>query len=85
MLLKKKYWHITFFVLFWTQAVTTHLQTLIFKLNLYFPEANANNPAMSLIEQYSDILLNIMQTKMVNQFSQPQSLPPTTREPNEES
>ncbi|XP_026739904.1 mitogen-activated protein kinase-binding protein 1 [Trichoplusia ni] len=53
--------------------------------NLVSKEANANNPAMSLIEQYSDILLNIMQTKMVNQFSQPQSLPPTTREPNEES
>ncbi|KAJ8706269.1 hypothetical protein PYW08_010895 [Mythimna loreyi] len=46
---------------------------------------NASNPAMSLIEQYSDILLNMMQTKMVNQFSQPQSLPPNTREPNNES
>ncbi|XP_045458024.1 mitogen-activated protein kinase-binding protein 1 [Melitaea cinxia] len=41
----------------------------------------AGNPAMSLIEQYSDILLNMMQSKMVNQFSQsPQSLPPTPRE-----
>ncbi|XP_047542571.1 mitogen-activated protein kinase-binding protein 1 isoform X3 [Vanessa atalanta] len=41
----------------------------------------AGNPAMSLIEQYSDILLNMMQSKMVNQFSQsPQSLPPTPRD-----
>ncbi|XP_047038930.1 mitogen-activated protein kinase-binding protein 1 isoform X5 [Helicoverpa zea] len=46
---------------------------------------NTSNPAMSLIEQYSDILLNMMQTKMVNQFSQPQSLPPNTREPGNES
>ncbi|KAJ8707643.1 hypothetical protein PYW07_011320 [Mythimna separata] len=46
---------------------------------------NASNPAMSLIEQYSDILLNMMQTKMVNQFAQPQSLPPATREPANES
>ncbi|XP_049883653.1 mitogen-activated protein kinase-binding protein 1 isoform X3 [Pectinophora gossypiella] len=49
--------------------------------HLLAKETNANNPAMSLIEQYSDILLNMMQTKMVNQFSQspqsPQSLPPT--------
>ncbi|XP_075988863.1 WD repeat domain 62 isoform X2 [Anticarsia gemmatalis] len=46
---------------------------------------NAGNPALSLIEQYSDILLNMMQSKMVNQFSQPQSLPPNTREPSSES
>ncbi|XP_063372341.1 mitogen-activated protein kinase-binding protein 1 [Cydia amplana] len=39
---------------------------------------------MSLMEQYSDILLNMMQSKMVNQFSQsPQSLPP--REPGASS
>ncbi|KAI8433225.1 hypothetical protein MSG28_015303 [Choristoneura fumiferana] len=39
---------------------------------------------MLLIEQYSDILLNMMQSKMVNQFSQsPQSLPP--REPGASS
>ncbi|KAL0858742.1 hypothetical protein ABMA27_011216 [Loxostege sticticalis] len=50
--------------------------------NLVSKEANnAGNPAMSLIEQYSDILLNMMQSKMVNQFSQsPQSLPPNARE-----
>ncbi|XP_072948676.1 mitogen-activated protein kinase-binding protein 1-like [Epargyreus clarus] len=36
---------------------------------------SGTNPAMSLIEQYSDILLNMMQSKMVNKFS-PQSLPP---------
>ncbi|KAF9407304.1 hypothetical protein HW555_012620 [Spodoptera exigua] len=47
--------------------------------------ANSSNPAMSLIEQYSDILLNMMQTKMVNQFNQPQSLPPNTRDPAAES
>ncbi|XP_023955304.2 mitogen-activated protein kinase-binding protein 1 isoform X6 [Bicyclus anynana] len=42
---------------------------------------DSGNPAMSLIEQYSDMLLNMMQTKMVNQFSQsPQSLPPTPRD-----
>ncbi|CAH0713017.1 unnamed protein product, partial [Brenthis ino] len=45
------------------------------------PKESPPNPAMSLIEQYSDILLNMMQSKMVNQFSQsPQSLPPNTRE-----
>ncbi|XP_063545440.1 uncharacterized protein LOC134753493 isoform X1 [Cydia strobilella] len=39
---------------------------------------------MSIMEQYSDILLNMMQSKMVNQFSQsPQSLPP--REPGASS
>ncbi|XP_028173339.1 mitogen-activated protein kinase-binding protein 1 [Ostrinia furnacalis] len=50
--------------------------------NLVSKEANnAGNPAMSLIEQYSDILLNMMQSKMVNQFSQsPQSLPPNARD-----
>ncbi|XP_068622294.1 mitogen-activated protein kinase-binding protein 1 [Battus philenor] len=55
--------------------------------NLVSKEATAaGNPAMSLIEQYSDILLNMMQSKMVNQFSQsPQSLPPNTREPGAES
>ncbi|CAG4949343.1 unnamed protein product [Parnassius apollo] len=55
--------------------------------NLVSKEATAaGNPAMSLIEQYSDILLNMMQNKMVNQFSQsPQSLPPHTREPGAES
>ncbi|CAH2056230.1 unnamed protein product, partial [Iphiclides podalirius] len=55
--------------------------------NLVSKEATAaGNPAMSLIEQYSDILLNMMQSKMVNQFSQsPQSLPPNTREPGDES
>ncbi|XP_035456107.2 uncharacterized protein LOC118280268 isoform X7 [Spodoptera frugiperda] len=47
--------------------------------------ANSSNPAMSLIEQYSDILLNMMQTKMVSQFNQPQSLPPNTRDPAGES
>ncbi|CAK1546413.1 unnamed protein product [Leptosia nina] len=48
--------------------------------------ATTGNPAMTLIEQYSDILLNMMQSKMVNQFSQsPQSLPPTPREPGGES
>ncbi|CAH4032368.1 unnamed protein product [Pieris brassicae] len=48
--------------------------------------AATGNPAMTLIEQYSDILLNMMQSKMVNQFSQsPQSLPPTPREPGGES
>ncbi|CAB3257466.1 unnamed protein product [Arctia plantaginis] len=47
--------------------------------------SNTGNPALSLIEQYSDILLNMMQSKMVNQFSQPQSLPPNTREPGNES
>ncbi|KOB73687.1 Uncharacterized protein OBRU01_10464 [Operophtera brumata] len=37
-------------------------------------------------EQYSDILLNMMQNKMVNQFSQsPQSLPPNTKEPGGDS
>ncbi|CAG4986256.1 unnamed protein product [Colias eurytheme] len=42
------------------------------------------NPAITLIEQYSDILLNMMQNKMVNQFSQsPQSLP--AREPGADS
>ncbi|XP_045770560.1 mitogen-activated protein kinase-binding protein 1 isoform X12 [Maniola jurtina] len=42
---------------------------------------DSGNPAMSLIEQYSDILLNMMQSKMVNQFPQsPQSLPPTPRD-----
>ncbi|KAG6443885.1 hypothetical protein O3G_MSEX003097 [Manduca sexta] len=46
----------------------------------------AGNPAMSLIEQYSDILLNMMQSKMVNQFpSSPHSLPPNTREPGGDS
>ncbi|XP_041971032.1 mitogen-activated protein kinase-binding protein 1 isoform X2 [Aricia agestis] len=41
---------------------------------------SSGNPAISLIEQYSDILLNMMQSKMVNQFSQsPQSLPPAAR------
>ncbi|KAL4711270.1 hypothetical protein ACJJTC_019111 [Scirpophaga incertulas] len=55
--------------------------------NLVSKEAtNSGNPAMSLIEQYSDILLNMMQSKMVNQFSQsPQSLPPNTREADGES
>ncbi|XP_013176440.1 PREDICTED: mitogen-activated protein kinase-binding protein 1-like isoform X2 [Papilio xuthus] len=55
--------------------------------NLVSKEASvAGNPAMSLIEQYSDILLNMMQSKMVNQFSQsPQSLPPATREPGADS
>ncbi|RVE45610.1 hypothetical protein evm_009723 [Chilo suppressalis] len=49
--------------------------------NLAAKAGNAGNPAMSLIEQYSDILLNMMQSKMVNQFSQsPQSLPPNPRE-----
>ncbi|XP_069356780.1 uncharacterized protein Wdr62 isoform X2 [Maniola hyperantus] len=44
---------------------------------------DSGNPAMSLIEQYSDILLNMMQSKMVNQFPQsPQSLPPTPRDQN---
>lgn len=47
--------------------------------------SNTGNPALSLIEQYSDILLNMMQSKMVNQFNQPQSLPPNTREPGNES
>ncbi|XP_022125962.2 mitogen-activated protein kinase-binding protein 1 isoform X2 [Pieris rapae] len=48
--------------------------------------AATGNPAMTLIEQYSDILLNMMQSKMVNQFAQsPQSLPPTPREPGGES
>lgn len=46
--------------------------------NLVAKEVNATNPAMSLIEQYSDLLLNMMQNKMVNQFSSsPQSLPPS--------
>ncbi|GBP20540.1 hypothetical protein EVAR_78919_1 [Eumeta japonica] len=37
--------------------------------------------AMSLIEQYSDILLNMMQSKMVSQYSNsPHSLPPTSRD-----
>ncbi|XP_013143340.1 PREDICTED: mitogen-activated protein kinase-binding protein 1-like isoform X5 [Papilio polytes] len=55
--------------------------------NLVSKEANAaGNPAMSLIEQYSDILLNMMQSKMVNQFSSsPQSLPPAGREPGADS
>ncbi|KPJ17337.1 Mitogen-activated protein kinase-binding protein 1 [Papilio machaon] len=55
--------------------------------NLVSKEASAaGNPAMSLIEQYSDILLNMMQSKMVNQFSQsPQSLPPASREPGADS
>ncbi|XP_052749074.1 mitogen-activated protein kinase-binding protein 1 isoform X7 [Galleria mellonella] len=46
-----------------------------------------NTTALSFFEQYSDILLNMMQTKMVNQFPQsPQSLPPnTSREPGAES
>ncbi|KAJ2943467.1 hypothetical protein O0L34_g12274 [Tuta absoluta] len=35
----------------------------------------AANPAMSVLEQYSDILLNMMQSKMVTQLSQPHSLP----------
>ncbi|CAG9576897.1 unnamed protein product [Danaus chrysippus] len=44
-------------------------------------DVSPGHPAMSLIEQYSDMLLNMMQNKMVNQFSQsPQSLPPSTRE-----
>ncbi|XP_050678210.1 mitogen-activated protein kinase-binding protein 1 isoform X3 [Leptidea sinapis] len=53
--------------------------------NLLSQEASTTgNPAMTIIEQYSDILLNMMQNKMVSQFSQsPQSLPP--REPGAES
>ncbi|XP_061381546.1 mitogen-activated protein kinase-binding protein 1-like isoform X3 [Danaus plexippus] len=44
-------------------------------------DVSPGHPAMSLIEQYSDMLLNMMQNKMVNQFSQsPQSLPPTAGE-----
>lgn len=62
------------------------INMFVFNTTTLSAESNANNPAMSLIEQYSDILLNMMQSKMVSQFANsPQSLPPATREPGGES
>ncbi|CAG9131792.1 unnamed protein product [Plutella xylostella] len=68
------------------------VDTARLKLEELLSKESANtggNPAMSLIEQYdtySDILLNMVQSKMVNQFSNsPQSLPNTARETADES
>ncbi|KAG7295488.1 hypothetical protein JYU34_021685 [Plutella xylostella] len=68
------------------------VDTARLKLEELLSKESANtggNPAMSLIEQYdtySDILLNMVQSKMVNQFSNsPQSLPNTGRETADES